>query len=92
MFELLDKRSPFMPTMSRRAVVCGILTGAFPLGFLTGVLLAHALPFDPIRIVSLVFFLVWTVWWVVVAFRRETTAHSENQIPTVSRLDSNPKL
>ena len=79
MFELLDKRSPFLPPMSRRVAVCGVLTGAFPLGLLTGVLLAGALPFDSIRIVCLVFFLGWTVWWAVVAFRRDVAARIEDQ-------------
>jgi multisubunit Na+/H+ antiporter MnhE subunit len=82
MFELLDEKKQLV---SRRVAVCGVLTGAFSLGLLAGLFLARALPFDLMRIVVLVFFLVWTVWWAVVAFRRDTATRNEDQSPAVSK-------
>jgi hypothetical protein len=82
MFELLDEKKPFM---SGGVTVCGVLTGAFGLGLLTGLLLAHALPFDPPRILCLLFFVGWTAWFAVVTFKRDTAAPNQKRAPAVSK-------
>lgn len=89
MFELLDEKKPFM---SGPVPVCGVLTGAFGLGLSTGLLLAHAIPFDPIRILCVAIFVGWTAWSAVAAFRLNPAANNNDRMPSVSRRDGNPKL
>jgi hypothetical protein len=70
MVEPLDARKT---VISRRVAVCGALVGALALGLMSGELLAGARPFDwTLEIMELIFDLGLTIWFAIVAARRDT--------------------
>jgi len=70
MFELLSARKT---PISRRVAIWGALLGAFGLGLMSGELLTGARPFDwTLEIMELVLDVSLTIWFAVVATRRDT--------------------
>jgi len=69
MFEVLGSIGP---QLSRRLALWAALLGAFALGVGTGRLLAGARPFDwTLEIMELAFDLGLTIWFAVIASRRD---------------------